>query len=382
MTKYSLSDTPQPPLNHPVSTQSSPGRASPALHVHNGTSNGTPGTFGLQQQAFPPEQPRAGTAPKRLPKLRAEMDGEQDGDGSLVPGEHEEREEVTPAPLALPPMLLTEERETGFQDLLKLGTVHSTSGEKAKGKNMTKPGAPVRSEVVEAGPSKAPAPHVVIPSQPSNTRSPPPLTTLPVRKTSLSRKLSTRKPVPKAIVLPDSFEADMAFDMDESSGGPSSPRSFDRPEGLGRAPDSVGRSTRRPSSRDGPPPLSPRSKARQPSRPVQPGSPPSPDLDSTLATPMQSTSKPTVTRTDSGSGRTARPAAKRQDTAELVAKRIEEALANAQESGASTVRLDRGFLEVIHLVVQAGRDKLHDMRGKFDGMRVSWSCGLTLRCRV
>ena len=66
-----------------------------------------------------------------------------------------------------------------------------------------------------------------------------------------------------------------------------------------------------------------------------------------------------------------RPSLPRQDTSELVARRLREAFTDATERGASSVRLDREFLDAILRAVQNNQQKYAELRTKFNTMRVS-----------
>ena len=395
MRKQSLPDTTSPSFVQDQLSDS--GRASPT-RPH--TSHDQSGSFAHQQESFPQERLVAGTPIGSWPESLPDADGMQLSNNNVVPevsmeSDESHAEEHVPTPLGLPRMSFLE-GDTSFNDLLKLGikqpnlspeltksvdgtSVSTPNSDTPKPRTPTADAPQRREENKEAGPSKPSSIPPSIPIPPlkaspmgKSQKLPSPLTQLPRRNESLSRKMSSRKPVPKAIVLPDTFEEDMAIDLDEFSNGASSPgHTPRRSDAPSKTSDSVAKPPRRPGSAgveySRPPPLSPRSSARRASATMS-----SPLSTEPPTTPMRSTSNPSVTVTDSGSTRTARPTAvAKQDTSELVAKRIKEALTDGLASGSTSVRLDREFLEVIYMVVQADREKLHDMRGKFDGMRVS-----------
>lgn len=388
--KNSLPDTALPYLHEHPSNESQLSDHGPVSPARPHTSQSDLGVFSRQQESFALEQSIAGKSSSLDVDggVQTWTDG-VDPEVSKVPN-GTDLEESTLTPLGLPRMSFLG-GDTNFHDLLQLGTRQSnipvTLHERVEESKTASPksdtpkprtDAQPREEDKEAGPSKlstAPTSITIPPLGAPVTKShnlPSPLTTLPRRNESLSRKMSARKPVPKAIVLPDTFEEDMALDLDESSTGATSPGlTPGRSDAPARAKDTVVQPPPRHASAEAesshPPPLSPRSKARRASATISP--PPTPGA--TRSTPMRSISGPPIHVADSGSNRTVRPAGGKQDTSELVAKRIKEALTEAQENGATSVRLDREFLEVISVVVQASREKLHDMRGKFDGMRVS-----------
>ena len=359
------------------------------------------GKASSQQQEPSPPKSRVGTPTKDRPSYLPSADSALATDGSVDLNVHEEprAEGHVSSSLGLPRMSFLN-GDPGFQDLLKLGVRQSDESVEPTENvedspnttklSIPKPdiptttastlGAPTtdtqrREEDKEAGPSKTPTLTIAAPSAAvsaviklSNQFSP--LKTVPLRNESLSKKMSIRKPVPKAIVLPDTYEADMALDLDDALNGASSPGSTPgRSDTHAKTLDSAGKPTRRPGSAgvgsSTPPPLSPRSHARRTSGTMSP-------LSAEPLTPVvRSTPHPSATATDSVLSRTPRPTAVKLDASELVAKRIKEALTDTQESGATSVRFDREFLEVIYTVVQSGREKLHDMHGRFDGMRVS-----------
>ncbi|KAF8514156.1 hypothetical protein JB92DRAFT_2920340 [Gautieria morchelliformis] len=397
--KYSLPDNTWPPMHQHPSNQShlptSRRQSPPRPH----TSHDDKGGFAQRQESLLPELSTSSASEEEPPSLLPYTESASEGSESVDSHVSKEldrprTDEHASSALGLPRMSFLKE-DTSFHDLFQLGArqstlpVESTTAVDQGSTSTSKPNIPRssppnastsmddthrREENNEAGPSKsvtstvaASVPPLKAPAVTKLSLPPSPLTTLPRRNESLSRKMSARKPVPKAIVLPDTFEEDMAFDLGPSSNGTSpagTPRRPDAPPA--KSLDSVVKSTRRPGSAgvgSSAAPSSPPSKARRAS--VTLSSPLSPD---TITPPMRTTSH-SVTLTDSGSGRTLRPAGAKHDASELVAKRLKEALADAQENGATSVRLDREFLEVIYMVVKTGRESLRDIRGKFDGMR-------------
>lgn len=61
----------------------------------------------------------------------------------------------------------------------------------------------------------------------------------------------------------------------------------------------------------------------------------------------------------------------RVDAAELVTRRLKEALNDATERGANAVKLDRVFVETIIRSLQGGREKYSDLKGRLDNMKVN-----------
>ncbi|KAF8585944.1 RhoGAP-domain-containing protein [Ramaria rubella] len=402
--KGSLPDLAWPLFQQQQSHLPESGRVSPSRPL---TPGANMNSFASQPLPLPVDHPRAGTPQGNWPNVSLELDeGDTDDESHLqVEPKSEERASMP----ALPRMSFLG-TDTSFQDLLMLGSMSPNVAipdavtmeadipmkHDAGHVDESGTGAPVLDarqpeENKEAGPSKLPKsagaskptgtptvagtstspssspPHKTSTSSPRKAVPPAlisPLTSLPARNESLSKKPSMRKPVPQAIVLPDTFEADMAYELDESSNATSSPGWTPSRSDTSPGTSSLGRSSQRPDSggaaSNGPPPISPRSPRRSSTSGFF--------VDGSASTPTRATSNPTVTVTDAGSTRTARPM-NGKDTSELVLKRIKEVMSDAQGSGANSVRLDREFLEVIYTAVQAGKEKLRDMSGKFDGMR-------------
>jgi hypothetical protein len=206
------------------------------------------------------------------------------------------------------------------------------------------------------------------------------LTKLPVRNQSLSRP--QRKHVPDAIILPDPFDTDIAYDIDDYLNDDSSP---DIPYGKRsirsvKSPDNANRLAQRPGSagllspRGSSPPLNLHPRARSSSVDSSPSI-----AELNVATPTRAISNPNALLTvsnSSSSNRTARPVAGKQDPAELVAKRIKEALTDASMRGDTAVKFDREFVEFIFSTLQSNREKLQEIRDKLNGIRVSHSSQL------
>lgn len=70
-----------------------------------------------------------------------------------------------------------------------------------------------------------------------------------------------------------------------------------------------------------------------------------------------------------------RPTIPRTDTADLVARRLKEALRDAVDRGATAVKLDREFVETILHSLQGTQNRFADMRGRLDSMKAG-----SLRC--
>ena len=70
-------------------------------------------------------------------------------------------------------------------------------------------------------------------------------------------------------------------------------------------------------------------------------------------------------RSESGGG-----AARKQDAAELVMRRLKEALADATERQADHIKLDRAFVEAIIQGLDQKREQVSDLSSKLDGMKV------------
>jgi hypothetical protein len=68
----------------------------------------------------------------------------------------------------------------------------------------------------------------------------------------------------------------------------------------------------------------------------------------------------------------ARPTLPRTDTADLVARRLKEALRDAVDRGAAAVKLDKDFVEAILHSLQGTQNRFADMRGRLDSMKVGF----------
>lgn len=66
-----------------------------------------------------------------------------------------------------------------------------------------------------------------------------------------------------------------------------------------------------------------------------------------------------------------RPALPRNDTVDLVSRRLKEALKDVGDRGATAVKLDREFVEVILHSLQGNQNKFADMKGRLDSMKVN-----------
>ncbi|KAF8514203.1 signal transducer [Hysterangium stoloniferum] len=195
----------------------------------------------------------------------------------------------------------------------------------------------------------------------------------PTRMQSLPDTSSTSHHHPTVQTpLSTSGHIKIAYDLDDYlTTTPPGRRSLDST----KMPDNGNRLAQRPgsagllSSREPPSPVTPLSRARSSSVNASPLT-----AELTVTTPTRAVSNPapvvTVTNSSASSNRTARPGATgKQDSTELVAKRIKDALADALMTGDTTVKFDREFVEVLFLAVHSNREKLHEMRDKFDGMR-------------
>jgi Rho-type GTPase-activating protein 1/2 len=67
---------------------------------------------------------------------------------------------------------------------------------------------------------------------------------------------------------------------------------------------------------------------------------------------------------------TGRPPMARPDTADLVSRRLREALKDATDRGAMAVKLDKEFVEAILHELQGTQTRVADMKGRLDGMKV------------
>jgi len=61
----------------------------------------------------------------------------------------------------------------------------------------------------------------------------------------------------------------------------------------------------------------------------------------------------------------------RQDASVLVTRRLQEALLDANERGAQQLKLDKTFVEAIFSAMEHRNKAYSDLKGKFDGMKVS-----------
>ncbi|THH10505.1 hypothetical protein EW145_g1289 [Phellinidium pouzarii] len=59
----------------------------------------------------------------------------------------------------------------------------------------------------------------------------------------------------------------------------------------------------------------------------------------------------------------------KQDSVELITRRLKEALSDASERAADYIKLDRAFVEAIILNLDQRREQMHDMSTKLDGMK-------------
>lgn len=66
-----------------------------------------------------------------------------------------------------------------------------------------------------------------------------------------------------------------------------------------------------------------------------------------------------------------RPTLQRADTADLVSRRLREALKDAVDRGATAVKLDKEFVEAILHSLQGNQNRFVDMKGRLDSMKAS-----------
>jgi hypothetical protein len=87
----------------------------------------------------------------------------------------------------------------------------------------------------------------------------------------------------------------------------------------------------------------------------------------TWGNPSFTETRPRQNSNASNSGSTS---VSRADTADLVTRRLKEALKDATERGATAVKLDREFGEAILHALQGSQTRYADLKGRLDGMKV------------
>jgi fructose-1-phosphate kinase PfkB-like protein len=90
--------------------------------------------------------------------------------------------------------------------------------------------------------------------------------------------------------------------------------------------------------------------------------------DGDLQKPPITISSPPETPMVNLTGR--RPSLRRNDSTELMLKRLKEALSSAADRGVEHVKLDRTFVEAIVSAFENKSNEVIEMAGKLDGMKV------------
>jgi hypothetical protein len=85
---------------------------------------------------------------------------------------------------------------------------------------------------------------------------------------------------------------------------------------------------------------------------------------------QQQTTRVTITRAESAS---AVPSAVKHDDANVVTLRLQEALADARDRGATQLRLDRAFVEAVLGAMEARDMEYLSLKAKLDGAKVGWT---------
>jgi len=356
-----------------------------------------------------------GTPVRDLPSLPQEVDEddgrsdgpfteeEDQGEEGDADGEEESQSGEGLGMPALPPIEFGGD-DTSFEDLLRMGAESGMSLQKAKDKaegstspveqtNGTQPHASEKRSSKEKRTSGSkrtinPLPLNLLPARKESLRLPRKTSATADLKTPTHNLLSPRKTDPEALVLSETFDHDMTRDTDDSSNAASSPvltpplditayygGGEEEPERELKSSGSTGSRPRSQKAAGG---------KRRASYTAL-----TPTMGSMMppTTPTRSASNPgpaPSTSNEASSGRTARatPSTPKShpDTTEIVARRLKEAINDAQESGATSVKIDREFLEMVYMAVLSGKERLGEMKGKVDGMRVSvfssygWLC--------
>ncbi|KAF5385915.1 hypothetical protein D9615_002478 [Tricholomella constricta] len=90
------------------------------------------------------------------------------------------------------------------------------------------------------------------------------------------------------------------------------------------------------------------------------------ETNESLHTLNQSTTSTRITLTEPGS---TVPTTLRHDTADLVAVRLQEAVADARDRGAQQLKMDRAFVEAILSTMEAQKAEHQQLKSKFDGVK-------------
>jgi len=99
----------------------------------------------------------------------------------------------------------------------------------------------------------------------------------------------------------------------------------------------------------------------------------SPNASSPVAwgpSPPAGGARPRLDSSSSISQNSGRPPLARVDSADLVCRRLREALKDATDRGAVAVKLDKEFVEAILHALQGTQSRVADMKGRLDGMKV------------
>lgn len=79
--------------------------------------------------------------------------------------------------------------------------------------------------------------------------------------------------------------------------------------------------------------------------------------------------RPRLDSSASASSKAGRPPLARADTADLVSRRLKEALTDATDRGANAVKLDKEFVEAILVALQGSQNRYTELKGRLDGMK-------------
>lgn len=305
------------------------------------------------------DRTRAGTPMRDLPSLPQEVTS--DGRDDEITDDEQPHDDTITLPLALPPMSFSD--SDSFGDLLSMGPSNTIA--------VAPPPYTPKSDVKRVSSSsyttalQYPAAESSIPN--GSTMSSPP--TLPRRNESLVRGTPNRKVAPEAIVLPDTLDSDLTYDLDDYI-TPDSPETRKSAGDSMKAGQTSGKS--RPGSAGQIPAGMPSSpiRARLRSASVNAASPSTLDV----VAPSRSVSNPnpvvTITQATSTSDIQQMTPVK-AESLHLVSKRIRETLDAAIESGETVLKFDRDFVETLDMTLRSCGEKLREMEGHFDGIRVS-----------
>lgn len=306
------------------------------------------------------EHTRAGTPMRDLPSLPQEV--VSDGREDEITDDEQPQDDTITIPLALPPISFSD--SDSFGDLLNLSPSNLSNVI-----SVAPPPYTPKSDLKRSSSSSytqatqhSPVGHGIQ----IDANATPPVN--PRRDESFRRGTLNRKAAPEAIILPDTLDSDLTYDLDDyiTPASPETNKSLNDSTRVGQNP-----SKSRPGSTGqisaGISPIPARSRIRSAS--VNTASPSTSDV----ATGSRSVSSPnpTVTVTQSTSD-TQQPTPVKAESLHLVSKRIRQALDAAIGGGETVMKFDREFVEILDMTLQSSREKLQEMEGHFDGIRVSW----------